>query len=329
MNTLFPPPYPIRHHNNDEASHIQLSDEAIDMCTQTLWHTVESTTIVLPDSETFVHTGDIDDLWLRDSAAQVHPLLIPIHGNDNNNKALVATDPKLDRIVKGLIKRTAMYIRHDPWANAFRIDDTYVFSEAQKLLGRHDLISTWNYELDSAAYYFRMIYFYYHQAPEPSVLELPQVKEAVQIMVALWKAEQRHEVDEYPTGDLFDCQNCNKPYRYPGLLRSGKGSRTNETSGLTWTGFRPSDDECQYGFLVPANMFAVVTLKYMEELATDFWKDSELAESCRKLAQEINQGILDHAIVNHPKYGRIYAYEVDGLGQHNLMDDANVPNLLR
>jgi meiotically up-regulated gene 157 (Mug157) protein len=97
---------------------------------------------VLPDRETFVHTGDIDDLWLRDSAAQVHPLLVPVL--DGGTKALVQVDERLDRIVSGLVKRTGAYIRHDPYANAFRIDDTYVFSEEQKKLGRHDLISTWN-----------------------------------------------------------------------------------------------------------------------------------------------------------------------------------------
>ena len=117
---------------------VNLSDEAIEMCTQALWYTLETTTIVMPNRETFVHTGDIDDLWLRDSAAQVHTLMIPIH----DGKALIASDPQLDWIVAGLIQRTAMYIRHDPYANAFRIDDTYVFSEAQKKLGRHDLIST-------------------------------------------------------------------------------------------------------------------------------------------------------------------------------------------
>jgi meiotically up-regulated gene 157 (Mug157) protein len=84
------------------------------MCTQTLWHTVETTTIVLPQGETFIHTGDIDDLWLRDSAAQVHPLLIPAFedGSGGRRQSLIELDPRLDRIVSGLIKRTSMYIRH-------------------------------------------------------------------------------------------------------------------------------------------------------------------------------------------------------------------------
>ena len=290
------------------------------MCTKTLWHTLETTTIVLPNNETFVHTGDIDDLWLRDSAAQIHPLLV--------NDALF--DAKVDRIVSGLITRHALYIRHDPYANAFRIDDSYVFSAAQKKLGRHDLISTWNYELDSGCYTIRMMYFYWKkQASTSSVLYTnPKVKEAVSILLDLWTAEQEHELDKYPVGELLDCVNCGKPYRYPGLKRTGKGTPTNATAGLIWSGFRPSDDECRYGYLVPANMFVVTVLGYVLEMATAIWKDGELAKRAKKLSVDVQRGILQHAIVEHETYGEIYAFEVDGLGNSLLMDDANVPSLL-
>jgi meiotically up-regulated gene 157 (Mug157) protein len=312
------------------------------MCSQTLRHTLETTTIVLPQDETFIHTGDLDDLWLRDSAAQIHTLLVPFFGNEHDNtNSLVATDPKLDRIVAGLIKRTAMYIRHDPYANAFRIDATYVFSEFQKSLGRHDLISTWNYELDSACYYIRMLYYYWKattititspdtDSDNSGVLRLESVQQAVELMIDLWIAEQTHELDNYPKGPLFDCQNCNKPYRYSGLKRNGKGSATNATSGLTWTGFRPSDDACTYHFLVPANMFAVTVLEYVVEMAPALqWKNhNALTKKAQTLADQIQQGIVDHAIVEHPTHGTIYAYEVDGLGQYSVMDDANVPSLL-
>jgi uncharacterized protein len=316
-----------------------LSNDVIDMCTHTLWHTIETTTIVLPDGETFVHTGDIDDLWLRDSAAQIHPLLVPVFGV-NRTTSLIALDSKLDRIVAGLIARTATYIRHDPYANAFRIDDSYVFSAAQKKLGRHDLISTWNYELDSGCFWIRMVYYYWKQSPHGTsptnsnsiLVQRPQVQEAAIIMVDVWAAEQKHELDDdeqaVPRGPLFDCINCNKPYRYPGLPRNGKGSPTNASSGLTWTGFRPSDDPCHYGFLVPANMFAVVALEYIVEMATHLWQNMELAQKAQQLAIQIQHGIETHAIIHHPVHGRIYAYEVDGLGNALLMDDANVPSLL-
>jgi meiotically up-regulated gene 157 (Mug157) protein len=178
----------------------------------------------------------------------------------------------------------------------------------------------------------RMLYFYWKQSPRSnafySVLLLPSVQEAVEIMVDLWIAEQKHELDHFPTGPLFDCRNCNKPYRYRGLRRRGKGRPTNATAGLTWSGFRPSDDECTYGYLVPANMFAVVVLEYMMEMASDLWLNAELSEKAGRLAKDIDQGIQTHGIVGHPQFGRIYAYEVDGLGKHLLMDDANVPSLL-
>ena len=331
----FPPKFPVVTRNHS------LSEEILAMCENTLWHTLKTTTIVLPDGDTFIHTGDIDDLWLRDSAAQIHPLLVPFGaqtaaeekmGIQNTNprarqSSLVASDPRLARVVSGLIKRTAMYIRHDPYANAFRIDDSYVFSAEQKLLGRHDLISTWNYELDSACYYMRMLYYFYKALPDHPVLRLQSVKEAIQIMLDVWISEQDHEGDAYPTGPLLDCQNCGKPYRYPSLPRGGKGTEVAET-GMTWTGFRPSDDECKYGYLVPANMFAVVVLGYVQEMAPILWNDMDMAEKAKRLATEIDQGIQQHAIVEHPVHGKIYAYEVDGLGNHLLMDDANVPSLM-
>mmetsp|Transcript_32106 Transcript_32106/g.73869 ORF Transcript_32106/g.73869 Transcript_32106/m.73869 type:complete len:617 (-) Transcript_32106:428-2278(-) len=309
---------------------VRLSREVLEMCTRTLWHTIETTTIVLPDDETFVHTGDLDDLWLRDSAAQVHTLLVPFGGSGGT---LIAGDARLDRIVSGLIKRTAMYIRHDPYANAFRIDDSYVFSAAQKKLGRHDLISTWNYELDSGCYYLRMLWYYWRATDRGTrggarVLRLPSVTEAVEILIELWETERRHEDDAYPSGPLFDCQNCGVPHRYPSLDRKGKGAPTNATSGLTWTAFRPSDDACQYHFLVPANMFAVAALEYAMELAQEAWDRPDLYRRAGELAAGIRRGIRDHAVVEHPKHGKIYAYEVDGLGNANLMDDANVPSLV-
>ena len=339
------PAYPKMHRSTNN-NNVQLSPDALEMCTQGLWHTLKTTTIVLPHGETFVHTGDIDDMWIRDSAAQVHPYLIPAFpNNDNNNggdaselSALVSQDPKLDRIVSGLIKRTAMYIAHDPYANAFRIDTSYKFSPQQKAMGRHDLISTWNYELDSGCYFLRLLYFYY-KSNSPlslSTLQHKSVINAVKITLNVWIAEQKHELNVIPQDLdtlLKDCQNCHDeqftPYRYPSSLpRNGKGSPTNATSGLTWTGFRPSDDECLYHYLIPANMFAVTVLEYVVELSSSLWKDPVLHHKAKTLSQDIQRGIQEHAIIHHPTHGHIYAYEVDGLGNHLLMDDANVPNLL-
>jgi meiotically up-regulated gene 157 (Mug157) protein len=46
------------------------------------------------------------------------------------------------------------------------------------------------------------------------------------------------------------------------------------------------------------------------------------------LAAEVEKALKEHAVVTHPQFGKVYAYEVNGFGSYNLMDDANVPSLL-
>lgn len=57
-------------------------------------------------------------------------------------------------------------------------------------------------------------------------------------------------------------------------------------------------------------------------------KKTALSKECKDLAQEVETALKKYAVYNHPKYGKIYAFEVDGFGNHHLMDDANVPSLL-
>jgi len=292
-----------------------LPDRAMSMCRECFWHTLKTTTTILDDGGTFVFTGDIDDLWLRDSAAQVHPYI-----------PLTKEDPLLRRVIEGLIKRHAFYINYDPYANAFRIDTSYIFSEKQKLLGRHGYISTWNYELDSGCYFLRLLYTFWRTIPDSEIIRDKSVHDAVKMMVTLWEVEQYHE-DDQELPEYYNEAAKTKLYRYDGLNRNGKGSAVTYT-GMTWTGFRPSDDECKYGYLVPANMFASVTLKYVTEMAFALWNDKDLGLRAQILREQIDDGIHQFAIVEDPQFGKIYAYEVDGLGNHNLMDDANVPSLL-
>ena len=361
------PKYPIDHRratamlansssSSDRPTPVRLSEMAIDQCHRALWHTLETTTTLLPNNETFVITGDIPDLWLRDSAAQVHPLLIPrtYRGDDDGGggggdagyrdrddddggggrggrKSLVQADPHLERVVSGLILKVARYIRFDPYANAFKVHDREAYSDYDRdVLGRHGYIATWNYELDSACYFMRMVYFFHVSFPNHPILRMAEVRDAVSMMIDLWISEQGHEVDAYPNGTLFDCVHCRGPYRYnPAELdRGGKGTPTAPYIGLTWSGFRPSDDPCKYGYLIPSNMFAVVVLRYMEEMSEVVWIDEPLTKKARRLREEIDDGIKRHGVVEHEKYGKIYAYEVDGLGNSLLEDDANIPSLL-
>ena len=97
---------------------------------------------------------------------------------------------------------------------------------------------------------------------------------------------------------------------------------------MTWSGFRPSDDACQYGYLIPSNMFAAVVLGYMKGFFETYYHNQELAHEVEQLRGEILEGIRRYGIVKDEEFGEMYAYETDGMGHYNLMDDANVPSLL-
>ena len=101
-----------------------------------------------------------------------------------------------------------------------------------------------------------------------------------------------------------------------------------EGTGMIWSAFRPSDDPCAYHFHIPSQMLAVVVLGYMEEMFRRHYQDAQRAAQCRRMQGQVKHGIQAWGIVSHPRFGEIYAYEVDGIGNVVLMDDANIPSLL-
>jgi meiotically up-regulated gene 157 (Mug157) protein len=270
--------------------------------------TAKTTTKFLEDGEVFVFTGDIAAMWLRDSSAQVVHYL-----------PFVTEYPILADLVRGLIKRQMRYILIDPYANAFN-------EEANGNCWEVDLTdsSPWDwerkYEVDSLCYPVWLIHEYFRRTGDKSIFT-EDVKKVFVTIVEQWKKEQRHDTD---SSYSFQRQNCPPSDT---LTREGRGEPTAYT-GMTWSGFRPSDDACRYGYLIPSNMFAVVVLGYMAEYAKDIYQDNALAGQVESLRGEIEDGIHKYGILHDQEFGDIYAYETDGMGNYNLMDDANVPSLL-
>ncbi|WP_234992932.1 MULTISPECIES: glycoside hydrolase family 125 protein [unclassified Paenibacillus] len=271
-------------------------------------NTLNTTIQRMPDGTTFVITGDIPAMWLRDSAAQVRPFL-----------ALAAEVEELADMIEGLVRRQLECILLDPYANAF--------NEAPNAAGHQDdetEMSPWlwerKYEIDSLCYPLQLGYLLWRNTGRTSHFN-ETFRQAASAVLRLWRTEQHHETESPYRFQRFHGPDSDT------LSRDGKGSPTAYT-GMTWSGFRPSDDACAYGYLIPSNMFAVVVLRRLAEIAAEVMEDEELAEEAKTLAEEIDRGIRAYGICEHPEYGPVYVYETDGLGGCNLMDDANVPSLL-
>lgn len=271
-------------------------------------NTLETTSELLDDGTSYVFTGDIPAMWLRDSTAQVRHYV-----------PLAKGDADLQRIIEGLIRRQVMYVGIDPYANAFNRE-----ANGQCWAKDETESNPWvwerKYEIDSLCYPLQLSYLYWQATGRTQVFDASW-KAMAESILALWKVEQHHGENS-----PYSFQRTNCPASDT-LTHAGRGTPVVHT-GMTWSGFRPSDDACQYGYLLPANMFATVVLSYMAEIAQEVYGDAEWAQRAMALRAEIDAGIKEYGVYQHEKFGAIYAYETDGAGQYNLMDDANVPSLL-
>lgn len=270
--------------------------------------TLATTTSLLEDGTTFVLTGDIPAMWLRDSSAQVKHYL-----------PLAKKDPEIARLIEGLIKRQVKCIEIDPYANSFNKEpNSHGMKEDITL--QNPWVWERKYEIDSLCYPIQLAYQYWNISGNSEIFD-EAFKKAMYVILDLWKREQHHEEESEYSFQRINCPQSDT------LVNDGKGAPVAFT-GMTWSGFRPSDDACIYGYNIPSNMFAVTVLKYMEEIAESVYKDEKLSLRALKLREEIEEGINKFGIVSDEKFGKIYAFETDGLGHYNLMDDANVPSLL-
>ena len=258
--------------------------------------------------DTFVYTGDIHAMWLRDSGAQVWPYV-----------QLANNDPKLKEMLEGVIRRQFLCINIDPYANAF--NDGPVGGHWQSDLTDMKMeLHERKWEIDSLCYPIRLAYHYWQVTGDASIFDEVWM-EAIGNVLKTFKEQQRKDgVGPYNfqrrTERALDTLNNN-----------GNGAPVKPV-GLIVSSFRPSDDATTLQFLVPSNFFAVTSLRKASEILEKVNKNEAMASECKALADEVETALKKYATYNHPEFGTIYAFEVDGFGNHLLMDDANVPSLL-
>ena len=268
------------------------------------FNTILTTVFFEEDGSAFVITGDIPAMWLRDSAAQVMQYL-----------HFAKECPSVRALVKAVLKKQFAFILTDVYANAFN-------REANGRGHTTDIPknSPWvwerKFELDSLCYPLWLLTKYIKAAEDESVLD-DLFLAAFDKVISTFRTEQRHATFS--------------PYYHERVERSreqwcGKGAPVAE-NGLVWSGYRPSDDNCTYNYYIPGNMFICSVLEKLRPLFVKLG-DAEREKKCADLSNEIRLAIDKVAAAKAPDGRMIYALETDGLGNHNVMDDANVPNLL-
>ena len=258
--------------------------------------------------DTFVYTGDIHAMWLRDSTAQVWPYL-----------PLCKDDEPLQQLIAGVINRQTKCVLFDPYANAFNDGPAQSewlsdFTEMKPELHER------KWEIDSLCYTIRLAYHYWKTTGDTSVFS-DEWKKAATLIIQTFKEQQR--------------KNAPGPYKFQRkterqldtLSNNGWGNPVKPV-GMIVSSFRPSDDATTFGFLIPSNLFAVVSLKQLAEISRTVTKDVAFEKICTDLADEVQTAINQYAITDHLHYGKLYAFEADGFGNRLLMDDANIPSLL-
>jgi meiotically up-regulated gene 157 (Mug157) protein len=259
--------------------------------------------------DTYVITGDIDAMWLRDSSAQVWPYL-----------PLMSADAQLQQLIAGVINRQTRCILLDPYANAFYKDPNKVSEWKSDLTEMKPGVHERKWEVDSLCYTIRLAHGYWKNSGDTAPFD-DAWRAAISKIVQTFREQQRKQgKGPYHFQRRTETQSDT-------LAGRGYGSPAKPV-GLICSMFRPSDDATVFPYLVPANFFAVVSLRQAAEMLEQIRHDTVLAGECRALADEVEHALQKYAVVHHARLGPVYAYEVDAFGNHYCIDDGNVPSLL-
>ena len=257
----------------DNFAQVKLADKyAQQTFKQCLPYTLNTTVKNEPDGTTYIVTGDIPAMWVRDSCAQIYPYVY---------MSKDATD--LQRIIKGTI------LRHIKHFNSGYQDAPFINSW-QEDYSPHE----YKWEPDGVAYFIRLIWLYWQITGD----------------------EQWAHME----GDFAAYLAFNNAVE---LIKKSIGF-----TGMVQCKNRPSDDWTTYPYLIPTNMFLAAMLPKLATMYLAIWHDPEKAKECNVLSRNIKAGVNSYGIYDHPIFGKIWAYETDGVGNYLLMDDANIPSLL-
>ncbi|KAL1961132.1 hypothetical protein VTO42DRAFT_3077 [Malbranchea cinnamomea] len=275
-------------------------------------------------AHSFIVTGDINAEWLRDSTNQLTQYQ-PLANKDANIKSLIL----------GAINTQAEFVIQSPYCNAFQPPPP---SNLPPTSNNQDdtvhpayepsVVFECKYELDSLANFLALGNQFYEHTRSTDFLTKRWYLALDTVLRVIDKQSE-------PTFDE-NGQYVRNEYTFQRqtdlgtetLNLKGIGNPLNSGSGLVRSAFRPSDDATIMGFLIPSNAQMSVELKRTADVLSEAGGSKDLIHKLRQLSKRIERGIWEHGVVNHKKYGEVFAFEVDGFGSSVFMDDANLPSLL-
>lgn len=250
-------------------------------------NTLETTVKRIADDDIFILTGDIPAMWQRDSTCQVRPYLV-----------MAQKIPEVSDFIRGVVKRQFFNMNHDPYANAFNSEPNNAGHHKD-----HTEMTPWiwerKFEIDSLCFPVQLAYLLYKNTGRIDQFDDDFVS-AIKKLLQVFETEQHHT-----TASKY-CFQRDEDRPEDTLTNNGLGSPVAET-GMIWSGFRPSDDACVYGYLVPANMFAVLILDYIQELFNGILNDPEIVAKAEKIQSEVKAGIEKYGTTTNKTGERIYA----------------------
>lgn len=280
-------------------------------------------------AQSFIVTGDINAEWLRDSTNQLAQYQL-----------LAKSATEISNLLLGAINTQAEFVIQNPYCNAFqpptpsRLKPTMTgFNDFVHPAYEPAVVFECKYELDSLASFLSLSNQYYNSTGSSQFVTQRWFQALKSLLEVLNQQSQ-------PTFDPVTHEFLQNEYRFTRdtrtstetLALNGIGNPLASGTGLVRSAFRPSDDATIFGFLIPSNAMMSVELSRTADMLTAIGGESQpvldLAADLQARAARIRNGIFEHGTTNHPTYGKVFAYEVDGFSSHLLMDDANIPSLL-
>ncbi|ORY19025.1 hypothetical protein BCR34DRAFT_260384 [Clohesyomyces aquaticus] len=274
--------------------------------------------------QSFIVTGDINAEWLRDSTNQLAQY-----------QSLAKKDKDIHTLILGAINTQAEYVIGSPYCNAFQppapsgLQPTYQGDgDVVHPAVEPSFVFECKYELDSLAHFLSLTNQFYNHTGSTEFLT-PRWLLALDTLMDLLQAQSKptfnNETGSYDRNEYSFQRRTDTGTETLNL--GGVGNPLGDDTGLIRSAFRPSDDATILGFFIPANAMISVELKRSAAMLGKAGKKN-LAASLRARGEEIEAGIWENGVVHTKKYGKVFAFEVDGFGSSILMDDANLPSLL-